>query len=121
MKISIQYQDDVAIVSLAGKFAASADGPVLRSKTQELFDSGIKKLIVDFTGVPYIDSTGLGFLAASHAAAEKAQAKMVLCGIASPVKQILDRVQMAQFFPLVRDQAAALALFAAPAGEPKKS
>ncbi len=109
------------IVSLNGKFAASADGPSLRKKTQELFDSGIKKMILDFTGVPYIDSTGLGFLAASRTAAEKAQAQMVLCGIAPPLKQILDRVQMAQFFPVVRDEAAALARLAAPAGEPKKS
>ncbi|HEV2499248.1 MAG TPA: STAS domain-containing protein [Terriglobia bacterium] len=118
MKISIRNQGDVAIVSLEGKFSASADGPILRNKAQELFDSGTKKMVLDFTGVPYIDSTGLGFLAASHAAAEKAQAKMVLCGLAPPVRQILDRVQMAQFFPLVRDQAAALALFAAPAGAP---
>lgn len=104
------------IVSLSGTFAASADGPFLRNKTQELFDSGTKKMILDFTGVPYIDSTGLGFLAASRSAAEKAQAKMVLCGIAPPLKLILDRVQMAQFFPVLRDEAAALAHFAAPAG-----
>lgn len=117
MKISIRHHEDAAIAILEGKFAASTDGPALRSKMQDLFDSGIKKLIIDFTGVPYIDSTGLGFLAASRAAAEKAQAQIALCGIARPVKQILDRVQMAQFFPLVKDQAAALALFAPPAGK----
>lgn len=121
MRVSIQIQDGVAIVSLEGKFAAGTDGPALRSKTQELFDSGTKKVILDFTGVPYIDSTGLGFLAAGHAAAEKVRAKIVLCGVTPAVKQILDRVQMAQFFPLAASQAAALAMFAADGGEESKS
>lgn len=106
---------------MEGKFAAGTDGPTLRNKIQELFDSGTTKLILDFTRVPYIDSTGLGFLAASRAAAEKAQAQIVLCGVTSAVKQIMDRVRMAQFFPLAASQAAALAMLAAGGGENSQS
>lgn len=104
-------------MTLEGKFAASTDGPALRGKMGELLDSGSKKLILDFAGVPYIDSTGLGFLAASRAAAEKARAQIILSAVSPAVKQILDRVQMVQFFPLFKDQAAALAYFAASAGQ----
>lgn len=113
MKVSIQYQGDVAIVILEGTFTAGTDGPVLRGKTGEILIAGAKKLIFDFAGVPYIDSTGLGFLAASRTAAEKAQAKIILCGVAPAVKQILDRVRMAQFFPLAAGQAEAMSMFAA--------
>lgn len=123
MRVSIRRQNDAVIVSLNGNFAAGTDGPLLRNKTQELFDAGVRKMVIDFAGVPYIDSTGLGYLAASRAAAEKAQARMVLCGVEPPVKQILDRVQMTQFFPITDDQAGALALLTAPvkvdsAGDP---
>lgn len=105
----------MVIINLNGKFAAGADGPSLRKKAQDIFDSGGRKVIIDFTRVPYIDSTGLGFLAASRTVAEEAHAKMVLCGITPAVKQILDRVQMAQFFTIAKDEAAALALLSAAA------
>ena len=115
MRVSIRYEDDVVIVSLSGKFAAGADGPFLRSKTQELFDAGARKMVIDFSGVPYIDSTGLGFLAASRAVAGKTKAEMILCGVSPAVKQILDRVQLTQFFHIEKDEAAALARFTLPA------
>jgi anti-anti-sigma factor len=114
VKISIRRENDVVVLSLNGNFAAGTDGPLLRNKTQELFDAGARKMVVDFAGVPYIDSTGLGFLASSRAAADKAQARLVLCGVEPQVKQILDRVQMSQFFSIADDQADALALLAAP-------
>ncbi len=104
----------MAIVSLSGRFAAGADGPFLRQKAEELFGAGSRKMIIDFSGVPYIDSTGLGFLAASRSLAEKAKAEMILCGVTATVRQILDRMQLAQFFSIEPDEKAALARFAAP-------
>ena len=69
MEITIDSRNDVTILRLHGKFLASQDGPLFRQKVKELIDSGNRKLLFDFSGVPYIDSTGLGFLAGSRAAA----------------------------------------------------
>jgi len=59
--------------------------------------------------VPYIDSTGLGFLAGSRMAAQNAGVSVVLAKVNPHVKKILDEVRLSQFFALAKDEATALA------------
>jgi len=66
---------------LSGKFIAGSDGPFLRQKAADLIDAGSRKLILDFEDVPYIDSTGLGFLARSQELARKTGATIVLANL----------------------------------------
>jgi len=111
----VQFKEDVAIMSLDGQFVAGGDGPFLRQKVKDLVDAGVQKLILDFTGVPYIDSTGLGFLAGSRVTAEGAGARMVLAGINQHVRRILDEVRLSQFFLIAKDENAAMAKMKEPA------
>lgn len=109
MRIAIRFKDDVSVVSLSGKFVAGSDGPFLRQKIRDLIDAGTRKFLFDFTDVPYIDSTGLGFLAGSRELAAEHQAVMVLVGVNEHVRRILDGVKLSQFFELGPDEAAGLA------------
>lgn len=109
MRISIHFKDDVAIMTLTGKFLAGSDGPFLRQKVKELTETGTKKLVVDFSGVPYIDSTGLGFLVGSRKTAESAKATLVLASLNQHVKRILDNVRLSPFFLIAKNEAEALA------------
>ncbi|MFB3923944.1 MAG: STAS domain-containing protein [Terriglobia bacterium] len=109
MRLELKFSDDVAIVRLSGKFLAGSDGPFLRQKVQDLIDAGSKKLILDFADVPYIDSTGLGFLAGSHKAAKGAGIDVVLASLNTHVRKVLDSVQLSQFFVIADSEAAALA------------
>ncbi|HEV2177521.1 MAG TPA: STAS domain-containing protein [Terriglobia bacterium] len=115
MRISVRFKDDVGIVSLSGKFVAGSDGPFLRQKVNDLLQAGARKLLFDFSDVPYIDSTGLGFLAGSRESAKEAGARIVLAGVNEHVLRILDGVKLAQFFEMAADEGKALAkLNAAP-------
>ncbi len=109
MRIEVRFQDDVAIMSLTGKFLAGGDGPFLRQKVKDLIEAGSKKMIIDFAGVPYIDSTGLGFLAGSRVTAQNAGVTMVLANVNDHVMRILDSVRLSQFFLIAPDEQAALA------------
>ena len=123
MIIALRFKDDVAILSLNGKFLAGSDGPYLRQKVKDLMDAGTRKLMVDFSGVPYIDSTGLGFLAGTRVTAQNAGAGLILASIGPHVRRILDDVNLTQFFVIADSESAALALFnkpAAVAAEPGK-
>jgi anti-sigma B factor antagonist len=110
VRIELKFLDDVAIVRLSGKFVAGSDGPFLRQKVKDLIEAGTKKLVIDFADVPYIDSTGLGFLAGSHATAKMAGVSMVLADLNPYVRKVLEGVQLLQFFVVARDEAAALAM-----------
>jgi anti-anti-sigma factor len=109
VRITARFADDVAIVSLSGKFLAGSDGPYLRQKVKDFIDAGTRKLIIDFSEVPYIDSTGLGFLAGARVTAQNAAARMVLANVNTHVRKILDDVKLSQFFVIAPDEAAAMA------------
>ena len=118
MRIELKFSDDVAILRLSGKFLAGSDGPFLRQKVQDLLDAGSRKLVVDMAEVPYIDSTGLGFLARSHQVAQTVDVRIVLSAVNQHVRKVLDGVQLSQFFTIVEDEAAAIAKLT---GVPAKS
>ena len=114
MRIAVRFKEDVAILSLSGKFLAGSDGPYLRQKVKDLMDAGTRKLIVDFADVPYIDSTGLGFLAGARVTVQNAGARIVLASLNPHVRKILDDVNLTQFFVIADSEAAAMALLNQP-------
>ena len=118
MRIALRFGDDIAIMNLSGRFLAGSDGPFMRKKVNDLIEAGAKKLLIDFAEVPYIDSTGLGFLAGARATAQSAGMSLVLSSLNQHVKRILDDVQLTQFFVIAKDQAAGLAKLAKISSEP---
>jgi len=114
VRIAVRFKDDAAILSLSGKFLAGSDGPYLRQKVKDLMEAGTQKLMVDFADVPYIDSTGLGFLAGARVTAQSAGARIVLANLNPHVRRILDDVNLTQFFVVAASEAAALALLSQP-------
>lgn len=110
MDITIESRDGVEIFRLQGRFIAGRDGPQCRKKVQELIDSGCRKLLFDFSGVPHIDSTGLGFLAGCRAAALKGGARLVLVSLGERVQRVLDEVKLTEHFVIAKDEAGGMAL-----------
>jgi anti-anti-sigma factor len=109
MEITIDSRNDVTILRLQGKFVAGRDGPLCREKVKGLIEAGRRKLLFDFSGVPYIDSTGLGFLAGCRAAAQKAGAGLVLASVDERVKRVLDEVKLTDFFVIAEDEVRGIA------------
>jgi anti-sigma B factor antagonist len=48
------------------------------------------KLILDFSGVPYMDSAGLGALVGAYVAAQRTQRKLAVAGTNTQVKALID-------------------------------
>jgi anti-sigma B factor antagonist len=55
-------------------------------------------LIVDFDGVPFIDSAGLGALVSVQLSSQKANRKLILAALNSQVKALLDMTHLTQLF-----------------------
>jgi anti-sigma B factor antagonist len=70
------------------------------------------KLIIDFTGVTYVDSAGLGALVGAYVAAQRHQRKLAVAGMNTQVKALVDMTHVGQLiksYPQVADAEAALA------------
>ncbi|HEX5410571.1 MAG TPA: STAS domain-containing protein [Terriglobia bacterium] len=109
MEITVDSRNEVTILRLQGKFLADGDGPQCRDKLKELIQSGKRKFLFDFSGVPYIDSTGLGFLAGCRTAAQNAGAGLVLASVDDRVRRVLDEVRLSEYLVIVEDEARAIA------------
>jgi anti-sigma B factor antagonist len=56
-------------------------------------------IILDFTGVPYIDSAGLGALVGAHVAANRASRKLAYTGMNTQVMALIEMTHVNQVFP----------------------
>ncbi len=56
-------------------------------------------LILDFTGVPYMDSAGLGVLVATYIAYKKSGQKIGLVGMNDRVRALLQMTKVGELFP----------------------
>jgi anti-sigma B factor antagonist len=111
VRIEVRFKDEVAILNLSGRFLAGSDGPFLRQKVKDLIDAGTRKLLLDFSEVPYIDSTGLGFLAGARVTTQTAGVPMVLANLNPHVRRVLDEVRLSQFFVIAENESAAFTRF----------
>jgi anti-sigma B factor antagonist len=53
-------------------------------------------VIVDFTGVPFIDSAGLGALVGAYVATQKVQRKLVIAGMGTQVRALIEMTKVSQ-------------------------
>ncbi len=109
MEITVSFSDDVTILRLHGKFIAGRDGPFFRQRVKELVDGGKRKLLLDFSDVSYVDSTGLGFLAGSRNVVHRAGASLVLVGLNERVRHVLDEVKLSEYFLIAQDETSGIA------------
>ncbi len=70
------------------------------------------KLIIDFGGVSYVDSAGLGALVGAYVGAQRHNRKLAVTGMNTQVKALVDMThvgQMIKSYPQIADAEAALA------------
>ena len=64
------------------------------------------ELIIDMSGVPYMDSVGLGVLVAAHVRAQKSSRKLAFAGMNARVKAVTELSRLSLFlnvYPSLKD------------------
>ena len=110
MLVELDYQDDVCIMRTRGRFATGVDAAYLRAKADEIKKSGRRKVLADFHEVPYIDSTGIGFIVGVYTSVTNMPGgRFVLTAPNRRVREVLDLMRLTTVIPLANDEAAGLA------------
>jgi anti-sigma B factor antagonist len=97
--------DGISTVVLAGELDMAAT-PALRTRVDSA--AGSRGLVIDLTGATFIDSSMLKELLRASGELERYETRLVLAGVASPVRRLLDLTRTAELFTLADDRAAAL-------------
>jgi anti-sigma B factor antagonist len=91
MRLSIEKKADETVVRLSGRITSDTSGE-LQSTVRSLIPE-TKRIVLDMTGVDYIDSSGIGALVSVYLSASRVQ-----CGLqlANPQPRIRDLFEISR-------------------------
>lgn len=109
MILSHQKKQGLDIVNIAGRFVM-ADAPEAREKLKAIIEAGERQLVVDLSGVTFIDTSGLSVLISAYKQIRAGNGRMVLCGIPGNVRTLLELTRLNEIFELFASTDAAFAV-----------
>jgi anti-sigma B factor antagonist len=107
LQITAESRDGAMIVLPIGDIDLSGS-PTLRVELRRVQESRPMRLIIDLTGVPYMDSSGVATLVEAMQMARKNNTKLVLCGLREKVRSIFEIARLDTVFTIVADSQAAI-------------
>ncbi len=112
MQIEKSSKGDLTVLKPVGEIDLHAS-PALRAELQRCAADKIPGLLIDFTGVDYIDSSGLATLIEYVREADAFDGKIALFGLKKKVRTIFDLVRLNELFAIADSVEAAEAALAA--------
>lgn len=114
MHVDVRHSDDIIIVDLDGRLVAGDGDELLHDVVNDLLASDWKKILINLSLVPAIDSSGMGELVASQKIARRFGATVKLIQMQSRVQQALRLSQILPLFEIFEDEQTAIAAFQPP-------
>ena len=106
MVIDQRASGDVVVLDLHGKLAAGDS--VIKSTIDVLVASGVRKVILNFADVPYMDSVGLNAIVRAHLALGRSGGGLALVGVPKHLEHILTVTRLSTVFDLFDTEEAAI-------------
>ena len=116
LTITERQSDDVVVLMLAGQMVLDDGDLLFYRKIAELTGRGLVKIVVDLGGVTYIDSSGVGMLAAKLKHLRERGGDMRLLNLTRGSQRLFGMLKLLIVFETFDDEAAALRSFAARPG-----
>ncbi len=89
LNIRERQAGDVTILDLEGKITIGEGNVALRSAIRRLAQEGKKKVLLNLSGVSYMDSSGIGELVASHTTIRREDGQLKMLGLGEKIKELL--------------------------------
>jgi len=107
LEASVRYQPRVAIVDLHGEIDAFAE-EVLNASYAEAEARGTDVILLNFSDVDYINSTGIALIVGLLARARKARRRLLACGLSDHYVEIFQITRLVDFMSVYPDEGSAL-------------
>jgi len=105
---AVRHESGVAIIDLYGDIDSFAE-EALNDIYAEAQGYGPAKIILNFSGVIYINSTGIALIVGLLAEARKSHVDLITYGLSEHYAEIFRITRLADFMTIVVDESAALA------------
>jgi len=111
MNIKQKPQNEVMVLELSGKIMGGPDFDKFKGEVDDLTEKGFRKVVLDMSGVPWINSTGLGILITGYTTIKKAGGSMKVCNVKERVLSIFYIAQLQSIFQVYETLEEAMASF----------
>jgi anti-sigma B factor antagonist len=98
----------VAIVRLTGAITLGTSLHAADAQLQKAIRDGAAKVVLDMSGVPYMDSAGLGALVQASGLAKQQGGDLRLCGVSERVAELIKMTRTESLLPMDADVEASL-------------
>ena len=112
MQLEQRIAGNVAVIKVTGDITLNKGGDVLlKDKVQSLLQQGHKNLLIDLSGVSYVDSAGLGELVQAYATTKNRGGALKLLNVTKRLKDLLVVTKLLTVFDTFDTEATAVASF----------
>ncbi len=108
MKIEKRQQDDVTVVVIEGVIKLGESSRLFSDYLNGLFEGNTGSVLIDMTGIDYVDSTGLGELVGYLQRFEGQGRRLALLRPQSRILNLLKLTKLDEVFPIFTDKAEAI-------------
>lgn len=111
MELQSRSTGSIAILELNGRFDSHVAASV-KEWMDKTITAGTSKVVVNLTGVSFVDSTALSMLVQGMKRCREQQGDLILCGMQQRVRMIFELTRLDRAFEVVADEEGALHAFA---------
>src|SRR5512147_2149458 len=111
MQIEERSLGDVIVLDLKGKITLGQGDELLKDKVNSLVNQGYKKLVLNLTEVPYIDSAGLGEIVRTYTTVSRQGGSLKLLNLTKKITDLLSITKLLTVFETYDNEADAVRSF----------
>jgi len=108
LEAQVRHQPRVAIIDLHGEINAFAED-VLNKAYAEAKSRRAEVILLNFSDVDYINSTGIALIVSLLARARKSKRRLLACGLSNHYVEIFQITRLVDFMSVFPDEKSALA------------
>jgi anti-anti-sigma factor len=108
LEASVRHERGVAVIDLSGEIHAGAE-EALNDVYAEAERGDPQAILLNFSAVGYINSTGIALIVGLLTQARKSQRRLMACGLSEHYVEIFQITRLADFMSVFPDEASALA------------
>lgn len=111
LEIRERSTGEVVILEMAGKITIGEGSVQLREAVSRLRDDNRNKIVLNLSGVTYVDSSGIGELVSSYTTTKNSGGRLKLLNLPKKIKDLLMITKLLTVFEIYEDEQAALDSF----------
>jgi len=110
-KVNIRHVKRITFLEVSGRITLGEGAVTLRNAIQDALDTGTKRLVVDLSGVSYMDSSGVGELTTAYSSSRDTGCKLKLLGLTKKIDDLMQITKLATLFDVYSTEQQALSSF----------